>query len=287
MRNRAAGFVAGLLVLAACGEAPSEAAPKVIRGPTVTAAKAAIDADRALIRKIVQETTRDGKGNAAKWFGDRKHRTPESVCNGITRLIAKHMVTYEDAKQRRRSDAERLSAAGRIVQATGCGRLRQMSMFRSPSLVAALNPVAAPDEVDDWLSVNWHPSSWAGAVQNFIDNGGGSIDPYTPGMTEFEVANLETVYCSQSYTIEELTASGGGGGGGDGEDPMMMYYWPAWAKAALVGCGASVIGNIPEIAEGVRVGAFWGPGAAVAAGVAVAAEYCLYGAIAGYYVWAM
>jgi hypothetical protein len=272
-----------MLILAGCGDGPSEAAPKVARGPTVTAARAAIAADRALIHTIVQETVRDGKQNAPKWFGDRKGRTTASTCDGITRLIAKHMVTYDDAKQRHRSNDDRLAAAARIVEAVGCGRPKQMSMFRTPVLATTMNAVAAPDEADDWLAVNWHPSSWSNSVQSFIDNGGGSIEPYTPGMTDFEVANLETVYCSQSYTVSEL----GGVVDEDGEDPMMMYYWPAWAKAALVGCGASVIGNIPEIAEGVHLGMAGGPGMAVAVGVAVAAEMCLYGAIAGYYVWAM
>jgi hypothetical protein len=283
MRNRTAlVLTAALCLVAACDRAPSEAAPSLTHGPMVTAARAAVADDRDLIRKIVRETTNDGRRNASKWFGDRKHRSPAAACAGITRLLAKHMSTYDDAKQRRRSDADRQAAAARVVQSVGCGTGLRMSMFGSPLLRATMTPVAVPDSVDDWLAENWHPDTWAGAAQSFMDNGPGSIDPYISGLTEFEVANLETMACSQSYTVEAL---GGVEEEEGGEDPMLMYYWPAWAKAALIGCGSNIIVNIPDIAGAVRTGMFWGPYAAAALAVGVAAEHCLWGAIAGYFVW--
>jgi hypothetical protein len=250
----------------------------------VKAARASVMADRALIHQIVQETRSDARMNAVQLFGPRGHRTPASVCGGIARLLAKHMTTYDAAKLRQRTTPERMKAATRIVQSVGCGANRSLSIFHNPLLAATMTPVAIPDSVDDWLGENWHPATWSVAVQDYMNNGPGPVDPYTAGLTEFEVANLQAMECSQSIVVEDL--GGGGDDGDDPEDPMMMYYWPAWAKAALIGCGSNMILNISEIATGVRAGAVLaGPWGGAAAGVAVAAEECLYGALAGYYVW--
>jgi hypothetical protein len=202
---------------------------------------------------------------------------------GLARLIAKHMATYDDAKLRRRSNQERLAVASGVVQAAGCGAARPMSMYGNPFMRASMLAAAVPDSVDDWLAENWRAEPWTAAAQRYMNEGPGPIEPYTVGLTEFEVANLDAMQCSQSIAVEEL---GSDGDDGSGEDPMMMYFWPAWAKSALIGCGAAMITAIPEVAAGVRTGAaLGGPGGAVAGGVAVALEYCLYGAIAGYYVW--
>jgi hypothetical protein len=284
MKNQfALAVVAGALLTTACDRAPSEAPPALAHVSMASAAEAAVTADRALIRKIVRETADDARKHAPQWFGDRKTRTTAATCEGITRLIAKHMATFDDAKQRPRSPEQRRAAAARVVQSVGCGRPRPMSMYRHPLLLASMAPVAMPDSTDEWLAANWHPDTWAAAAQSYMDNGPGPVEPYLSGLTEFEVAQMQTMYCSQSYTVEEL---GGVEEEEDGEDPMMMYFWPAWAKAALIGCGSNMILNIPAIAEGVHLGAaLGGPVTAAAVGVGVALEECLYGAIAGYYVW--
>jgi hypothetical protein len=82
MRNRSAVGFAGLLLAAACGRAPSEAPSKLAHGPVAGAARAAITADEALIRRVVRETRDDARKNTKQWFGDRNHRTPAEACAG-------------------------------------------------------------------------------------------------------------------------------------------------------------------------------------------------------------
>lgn len=284
MRNRSAVGIAGFLLAAGCGRAPSEAPSKLAHGPIAGTARAVVTADEALMRRVIRETKDDARKNTRQWFGDRNRRTPAEACAGLARLIAKHMVTFDDAKGRHRTNQERLSVASTVVQAAGCGAPTRLSMYGNPFMRASMLAAAVPDSVDDWLAENWRAEPWTVAVQRYMNEGPGPIEPYTAGLTEFEVANLDAMQCSQSIAVDELGDPGDGGD--DGEDPMMMYFWPAWSKAALIGCGGAMITAIPEVAGGVRSGAaLGGPWGAVAGGVAVALEYCLYGAIAGYYVW--
>jgi hypothetical protein len=272
-----------LIVLAACDQSAKTTQPPLVHDAGLkTAARSALANDRQLLRSVVMDAARDGIKNAKYWFGERKQRTPESVCRGLERLLTKHLAKYDAAKGRQRTPAELTAEAALIVEEIRCGMAAPMSMFGRP--LAMMAPLAVPDSMDDWLAENFRQESWSMAVENHALNGGGSISGYTGGMTEFEVANFDAVACAQRDAIADLTVVEAETGGGSGEDPMMMYFMPMWAKMALGGCAGNVIVNVASIVEGAKLGAalFGGPGGAVAGAVLVAAEHCAFGAVAGY-----
>jgi hypothetical protein len=282
-RLKAVALLVGTLGAAACDQGPSSTQPAAFgRGggdaSLSKASIAAVDADRQLIRAITLASARDGIQNADRWFGDRAHRTPASICRGVAAILAKHMATYDQAKQRTRTHAARLAEASGIVGDIGCGKSAPMSLFGRPMALRSAPEVALPDSVDDWLAANWHEDFWADRVNQWADRGIMFLEPYNDGMTEFENANFQSVQCAAIDVVSDLEASEGEG--------FAMYFWPEWTRSVLVGCGTNVVVNIPDIVSGARGGfALWGPWGAAGGAAAVAAEHCIYGAIAGYLVY--
>jgi hypothetical protein len=274
-------LLAGLLAVGACDRAPSstqpaDISPSAAQATLSRAATEAVDADRQLIRTVAMAAARDGIDNADQWFGDRAHRNRASVCRGIERILARHMATYDEAKHRSRSAADRLAESSEIVRAVGCGKPAAMTLFGRPVALSPAAALALPDSVDDWLAANWHPDFWSQRVSQWADRGVMFIEPYDEGMTEFELANFQGVQCAGLDVVSDLSMS-------EGDGFMAMYFWPSWTRAALIGCGTNVVVNIPDLVTGGRLGfALAGPWGAAGAAAAVAAEHCIYGAIAGY-----
>jgi hypothetical protein len=269
-----------MAVLVGCEQTPSTPVPPLSRtapGELSRIAVSAIDADRQLIHSVVVAATHDGIANADQWFGARKNRTQASICRGLERLIAKHLVTYEQAKHRSRTPAARAARAAEIVRGSGCGQPAPMMMFGSAMALRVAAPPPMPDEVDDWFAANWHEDFWTGRVNAWADAGIMFIDPYISGMTDYEVAKFQSVQCAAMYAVNDIANT-------EGESMMMMYFIPGWMKAALAGCAATVITSIPEIVTGAKLGFALGggPGGAALAATAVAGEMCIYGAVAGY-----
>lgn len=271
----------GLIAVASCDQSPSTTPPPVVKAEPAALSKiasSAVDADRQLIHTIVVAATRDGIDNADRWFGAKKDRNRESVCRGLERLIAKHLVTYEEAKHTPRTASARAAKAAEIVRTTGCGQPTPMMVFGSALALRVASPLPMPDEVDDWFAANWHEDFWTGRVTAWADNGIIFIEPYTSGMTDYEISKFQATQCAAMQAMNDIAYT-------EGESlTMMMYFLPGWAKAALGGCAANVVTSIPEIISGARAGfvVLGGPGGAAMAATAIVAETCIYGAVAGY-----
>ena len=274
------GLLLGLIAVASCDQPPPTTPPPLsvtATGNLSKIATSAVDADRQLMRTIVVAATRDGIDNADQWFGP-KHRNPQSVCRGLERLIAKHLVTFEQAKHIARTPTARAAKAAEIVRSTRCGQPTPMMAFGSAMALRAASPLPMPDETDDWFAANWHEDFWNQRVTAWADNGIIFIEPYTSGMTDYEISQFQATQCAAMDAMNDIAYS-------EGESlTMMMYFLPGWAKAALGGCAANVVTSIPEIIGGARAGfvVLGGPGGAVLSATAIVAETCAYGAVAGY-----
>lgn len=282
-RLTAVALLVATIGAAACDDGPASTQPAALSrsggdASLSKAATAAVDADRQLIRAVTLASARDGIENADRWYGDRAHRTPASVCRGVAAILAKHMATYDEAKHRTRTHAGRLAEASEVVADIGCGKSAPMTLFGRPMALRSAPAVALPDSVDDWFAANWHEDFWTDRVDQWADRGIMFLEPYNDGMTEFEIANFQGVQCAAMDVVSDLEGSEGGG--------FAMYFWPEWTRSVLVGCATNVVVNIPDLVIGARGGfALAGPWGAAAGATAVAAEHCIYGAIAGYLVY--
>jgi hypothetical protein len=242
----------------------------------------------AAIHSVVNGMIQDVKEHPNDWFGDRKHRTRDSFCRGLTRLIRKHIVRTEPALGITRTNAERDRAAMAYASAGGCGTRSGRASIYGPVAFAPAAPALAPparqDDVDAFIAANWNGEGVTRLAiygDDMLFGRVGAHD-YRAGLSPIDDAVFVEGAAQMESVINNPPVTGGGDDGGDGLPIMSIYFLPPWASAGIGGCIGGVGGQVSDIVQGARLGfAIWGPLGAVGVAAAVTGEACAFGAGAG------
>ena len=239
------------------------------------------------IRNVVNDMVKDVKDHPTEWFGDRKHRTRDGFCKGLTRLIRKHISRTEPTLGFKRSDAERDRVAMTYASAAGCGtRSGRASIYAPAVFVPALKVSRAVPQGDADMFVD---ANWSGAALDRLAIYGDDMLFGRVGAHDYEQglpAIDDAVFVEGANQMGSLIASppvtggdgAGEGGGGDGLPMMSIYFMPPWASAGIAGCISGVAGDVGDIVLGARLGfAMWGPLGGIGGAIAVTGEACAFG----------
>lgn len=295
MRLSSALGMCGILVTgAACGSNPNTNAPDAaaLRQASAMPALQRSASDRradsvklAAIHSVVNGMMQDVKDHPNDWFGDRKHRTRDSFCRGLTRLIRKHIARTEPALGIKRTNAERDRVAMAYASAGGCGtRSGKASIYAPVAFASALRvaPTVHQDDAQAFIEANWNGEAVTRLAiygDDMLFGRVGAHD-YRAGLSALDDAVfVEGARQMESVITNPPVTGGGDGDGGDGLPMMSIYFLPPWASAGIGGCIGGVGGQVSDIVLGARLGfAMWGPLGAVGAAVAVTGEACAFGA---------
>jgi hypothetical protein len=241
----------------------------------------------------MNDMVKDAQQHPNDWFGDRKHRTRDSFCKGLTRLIRKHISRTEPALGITRTNAERDRIALEYASAGGCGtRSGRASLYAPVAFVPPLKvaPMARQDDADAFVNANWTGEGVTrlAIYGDDVQFGRVGSHDYEAGLSAID----DAVFVEGKNQLSALLASPpmtGGGDDGGGDLPITsIYFLPPWANAGIAGCIGNVGGSVSDIVLGARLGfSMWGPLGAIGAAVAVTGEACAFGGAAAIlsYFW--